>query len=63
MRRIFLLIFLLFFPAISFSQPSIVFTAESYDLGTVPEGDKIEHTFDFKNNGNEALEIKRIVPS
>ena len=60
MKKIFLLLFLLIFPTIAFSQPSIEFKTDSYDFGTVPPGDKIEHTFDFKNSGNEDLEIKRL---
>jgi hypothetical protein len=60
MKRIFLLIFLLCFPAIAFSQPSIEFNTEAYDFGTVPPGEKIEHVFDFKNTGNEELIIERI---
>jgi hypothetical protein len=63
MKMIFLLIFLITFPSVAFSQPSIEFKTESYDFGTVPTGDKIEHTFDFKNSGNEDLEIKRLSSS
>lgn len=63
MKKVFLLMFLLFFPAVSFAQPSIMFTTESYDFGTITQGDKIEHAFDFKNNGNEDLVIERLAPS
>jgi hypothetical protein len=63
MKRIFLLIFLLCFPVVAFSQPSIEFTTEAYDFGTVLPGEKIEHAFDFKNNGNEELVIERISSS
>jgi hypothetical protein len=63
MKKGFLLMFLLFFPAVCFSQPSIVFNAETYDFGTIIQGDKIEHAFDFKNNGNEDLVIERLAPS
>lgn len=55
--------FLLLFPAVCFSQPSILFNTESYDFGTITQGDKIEHAFDFKNNGNEDLVIERLAPS
>ena len=55
--------FLLLFPAVSFAQPSIVFTEENHDLGTVNQGEKIEHNFIFKNEGNEELVIERLVPS
>jgi hypothetical protein len=60
MKKGFLLMFLLLFPAVCFSQPSIVFNVETYDFGTIIQGDKIEHTFDFKNNGNEDLIIQRL---
>jgi hypothetical protein len=63
MRKIFLLMFLLLFPVVSFAQPSIVFTMESFDFGTITQGDKIEHAFDFKNNGNEDLVIERLAAS
>lgn len=63
MKKIFLFIFLFIFPSVAFSQPSIEFKTESYDFGTVPAGDKIEHAFDFKNSGNEDLEIKRLSSS
>jgi len=62
MRQIIILIFLLLFPAIAFSQPSVIFNAETYDFGTITQTDKIEHTFDFKNNGNEELVIERLQP-
>lgn len=63
MRKTFLLMFLLIFPAVSFAQPSIMFNTESYDFGTITQGDKIEHAFDFKNNGKEDLVIERLAPS
>lgn len=33
------------------------FTEETYDFGTVSEGDKVEHIYKFKNSGNEPLII------
>ena len=60
MKKIFLLAFLFLFPAVSYSQPSIVFDKESYDFGTVPQGDVIEHTFDFTNAGDEELIIEKL---
>jgi hypothetical protein len=62
MKKILVLMILLLFPAISFSQPSIVFNTETYDFGTVTQTEKIEHTFDFKNSGNEELVIQRLQP-
>jgi Protein of unknown function (DUF1573) len=62
MKKICLLIFLVLFPATCFSQSSIVFDSESHDFGILQPGGKIEHTFDFKNNGNEELVIERLQP-
>jgi hypothetical protein len=62
MKKILVLMILLLFPAISFSQPSIGFNTETYDFGTVTQTEKIEHTFDFKNSGNEELVIQRLQP-
>ncbi len=63
MKKVFLLILFLFLPSVVFSQPSIEFKAETYDFGTILPGDMIEHSFEFKNIGNEDLEIKRISSS
>jgi hypothetical protein len=58
-----MLAFLFLFPAISYSQPSIIFDTENYDFGTVAQSDTIEHSFEFSNKGDEELIIKKLVPS
>lgn len=58
-----LIMFLLLFPVVSFSQSSIAFDAESHDFGSIQQVEKIEHTFTLKNNGNEDLEIQRLSAS
>jgi hypothetical protein len=63
MRKFFMLAFLFLFPAISYSQPSIIFDTENYDFGTVAQSDTIEHSFEFSNKGDEELIIKKLVPS
>ncbi len=63
MRKICLFTFLFLFPAISYSQPSIVFDTENYDFGIAAKSDTIEHSFDFTNSGNEELVIEKLVPS
>jgi hypothetical protein len=35
----------------------------SYDFGTIPQGQKVEHVFIVKNNGDVPLSIKSIRPS
>jgi hypothetical protein len=63
MKKIFLLVFLLLFPVISYAQPSIQFEEESYDFGEVEAGEAVEHIFEFTNTGNEELVIEKLVPS
>jgi len=63
MRKVFLLAFLFFFPAICYSQPSIVFDTENHDFGTVTNIDTIRHTFDFTNKGDGDLVIEKLIPS
>lgn len=63
MRTLFFLIFIVIFPAVAYSQPSIVFDTDRHDFGLVPRGDKLEHTFGFANRGNEELIIEKLVPS
>ncbi len=63
MKKVFLLAFLFLFPAISYSQPSIVFDTMNHDFGTVTQNDIIEHTFNFTNAGDEELVIEKLVPS
>ncbi|NWF51693.1 MAG: DUF1573 domain-containing protein [Nitrospirae bacterium] len=63
MKKVFLLIFFLLLPTVVYSQPSIEFKTETHDFGTILPDDTIEHTFEFKNIGNEDLEIKRLSSS
>jgi len=63
MRNVLLIIFVLLFPAISYSQPSIEFDAETKDFGRVTAGERIEHVFEIRNTGDEELSIEKLVPS
>jgi len=63
MKKIFLLAFLFLFPAVSYSQPSLVFDTVNHDFGTVTQNNIIEYTFDFMNEGDEELIIEKLVPS
>ncbi len=40
--------------------PNITFETTKFDFGTVTEGDKVEHTFKFKNNGTEPLILSNV---
>lgn len=63
MRKIFLLLFLLLFPVVSYSQPLILFDTDRYDFGTINVGEMIEYTFEFTNAGDEELVIEKLIPS
>jgi Protein of unknown function (DUF1573) len=53
----------LFFPALSYAQPSIAFDAEEHDFGTVAPVDAIEHVFEFSNTGDQDLIIQKLSSS
>jgi hypothetical protein len=61
-KFVFILI-LLFIPSFSYSQPSINFDTVEHDFGIVGHEDKIQHTFEFLNNGDKELMIEKISPS
>lgn len=42
------------------SGPVITWEKSTHDFGDVHQGDKVEHTFKFRNTGNEALIITNI---
>lgn len=42
------------------SGPAITWEKSVYDFGDVVQGDKVEHTFKFKNTGNESLIITNV---
>jgi len=63
MKKLFVMVFLLFFPALSFAQPAITFDKEQQDFGTVSKSDSLHYTFEFTNSGSEDLTISKITPS
>ena len=64
MRRVILFIFLtIFIPSVSFAQPVIEFVSESYNAGTVTQGDIVEYNFEFSNKGDENLVIEKVTSS
>lgn len=40
--------------------PVITWEKSTYDFGDVPQGDKVEHTFKFRNTGTEPLIITNV---
>ena len=40
--------------------PVITWEKSTYDFGDVHQGEKVEHTFKFKNTGNESLIITNV---
>lgn len=45
------------------AMPKMVFEEESFDFGEISQGEKVEHSFAFKNTGNAALIISSAVGS
>lgn len=43
------------------SGPVITFSEETFDFGDIKQGDKVEHTFDFKNTGTEPLILSNVL--
>lgn len=50
----------LFFPVLAYAQPSLRFTNEAFDFGTVKQGEKMEHVFEFENTGTDDLNITSV---
>jgi hypothetical protein len=46
-----------------FSKGKIKFEQTSHDFGKIKEGEKVTHTFNFKNVGNGPLKLSRVKPS
>ena len=42
------------------SGPVIAWTSITHDFGDIYQGDKVEHTFEFTNTGNEPLVITNV---
>jgi hypothetical protein len=42
------------------SGPVITWEESAHDFGDVVQGDKVEHTFKFRNTGNEALLLTNV---
>jgi hypothetical protein len=62
MKKLFLAILLVTgFAALAQSKgPVIAWEKSTFDFGDVSQGDKVEHTFKFKNAGNEPLIITNV---
>ncbi len=43
------------------SGPQITFAESSFDFGDIKQGDKVEHTFTFKNSGTEPLILSNVL--
>lgn len=43
--------------------PKMVFTDTNYDFGTIKEGEKVTHVFNYKNSGNGDLVISNAIAS
>ena len=45
----------------SANGPVLAFAQDRYEFGDIKQGDKVEHTFDFENTGNEPLIISNVL--
>lgn len=69
MKQIFILPFVILFFALSFGQtpegpkngPVITFLEKSHDFGDIPQGQKVEYVFKFKNSGTQPLVISDVI--
>jgi hypothetical protein len=43
--------------------PTIQFTSQEHDFGTIKEGDKVTHVYKFKNTGDAPLIIEKAQPT
>lgn len=59
----FILFLALLVPVTAFAQPVMIFEELSYDFGIVEEGPKLEHAFEFKNEGTAELVIEKLEAS
>jgi hypothetical protein len=50
-------------PAPTIPMTTVQFIEEAYNFGEVPEGDKVNHTFKFKNTGANPLRVNNVKPS
>lgn len=57
------LILLLCFPALAYANPVIKFESETHNFGQVVHGEKLQHSFDFTNEGTEDLIIEKLSSS
>ena len=49
--------------AVDKNAPDLKFDIETYDFGTIKQGDKVTHDFDFVNTGKEHLVISQATGS
>lgn len=50
-------------PVSNMPLTTVEFMEESHNFGEVPEGDKVSHTFKFKNTGSNPLRVNNVKPS
>ncbi len=50
-------------PVASNGVPMISFESDSYDFGTIAQGEKVSHTFTFRNIGDGNLQINDVTTS
>nr|WKN36724.1 DUF1573 domain-containing protein [Tunicatimonas sp. TK19036] len=71
MKHVFVFFLSLFFIQSAFAQetaidenadgPRIKFSEDTKDFGDITQGDKVSHTFEFENTGNEPLILSNVL--
>ena len=50
-------------PASTLAMTEIEFFEDSYNFGEIKQGEKVMHTFRFKNNGSNPLKVENVKPA
>ncbi len=59
MKR-FIIALMLSIPSLAWGAPAIVFQAETHDFGVVRQGEQLQFTFEFSNDGTDELTVSQI---
>ena len=58
--RKFVVLLVVLYPALAWSQPSLEFQTKKHDFGLVRQGEQLEFNFEFTNAGTDVLDIQSI---
>ena len=60
---VFLVVLLLLGSGIARAEPAVSFEKKTVDFGDVEQGELLEHTFVFSNDGTDVLVIEKVTAS